>query len=711
MNLRQATVQAGGKAYGLARLLEAGFRVPEGFCVYAHSDQHQIVAAWKELQAQRVAVRSSSQQEDAHTQSCAGQFETVLDVSEEGELLRAVQRIRSSLTGSVIVQPMVNARVAGVVFTRDPTTAETCARVEAAPGRGDAVVSGHVRPAAWRCHRDNSLQLLDGPACLSDAEVLSVLQVSRRIQALLGGELDLEFAFAEDDQPWILQARPITASRDLREQLRQSEMARAAALSHPGGTVWSRHNLAETLPTPLPMTWSIVRRMLSLRGAYGRLYRDLGYDPDPSLQEQGVLDLICGRPYTNLSRAAGLYFKDFPFVAPLEAIRAHPQLAASPVPQVDLKWAGPGFWRRLPITIWKMFKAQYILENARLTFAHRFTQQIAPAYLARVRTWSLENLSTLDETALRQRLDTVVGAVVDDFAADSLKASAFAAQALARHGNRPVPAARPQAEADQAALLQAAARGQLDLAQLLEAIGHRGPAEMELAEPRWNEIPERLQAEVAQVKLRPDPPKTQKSDLKRWLSLRETARHWLMLGWAEIRRTLLALDRRLGLQGGIFWLQQEELARPDLELVAQRRQHHRILLSLACPVVLFSDDLEAIGRAPQAASQGGLSGTPLSWGSAEGPALVVGHVDEIPPDAHGYVLVCPSTDPGYTMAMTRCVALVVETGGALSHGAIVARELGLPAVANIPIHTLTTGQSLRVDGHSGLVTRLSSAGH
>ena len=124
-------------------------------------------------------------------------------------------------------------------------------------------------------------------------------------------------------------------------------------------------------------------------------------------------------------------------------------------------------------------------------------------------------------------------------------------------------------------------------------------------------------------------------------------------------------------------------------------------------MVLFSDDLEAIGRPPATASTGdGLMGTPLSWGSAEGPALAVGHVDEIPQDAHGYVLVCPSTDPGYTLAMTRSVALVVETGGVLSHGAIVARELGLPAVSNIPIHTLTSGQQLRVDGQTGQVTRL-----
>jgi pyruvate,water dikinase len=711
MNLRSATAEAGGKAQALAQLLEAGFRVPEGFCVYAHSQDAEIVQAWRALQAPRVAVRSSSQQEDARTQSCAGHFETVLDVALEEELLLAVKRIRASLSGSVIVQVMVPARVAGVVFTRDPTTSEVCARVEAAPGRGDALVSGHVRPAAWRFYSPDRLQLLEGPACLSPTEVLTLLEVCGRIQALFESELDLEFAFGDDEQPWILQARPITASHDLREQLRQGEIARAAALAYPGGTCWSRHNLAETLPTPLPMSWSLVRRMLSLGGAYGRLYRDLGYDPDPCLHEEGVLDLICGRPYFNLSRGARLYFKDFPLVAPIQALRANPRLAAQAAPQVDLKQAGPGFWRRLPATLWKMVRAQYVLENARLTFAHRFTQQIAPAFVARMRTWSLENLADLEPETLRQRLERVVAAVVDDFAADSLKASAFAAQALARHGQQPLPAVRLLPEADQAGLMQRAARGQLSLAELLEAIGHRGPAEMEVAEPRWSEIPERLAQQVAAVRPRPESARVDHGELARWLSLRETARHWLMLGWAEIRRNLLALDRRLGLQGGIFWLHLEELCGPDLDKIAQRRQHHRLLLSIPCPVVLFSDDLEAIGRAPAPSAQGGgLRGTPLSWGSAEGPALVVGHVDEIPTEAQGYVLVCPSTDPGYTLAMTRCLALVVETGGVLSHGAIVARELGLPAVSNIPIHQLASGQRLRVDGQTGLVTPLPEDG-
>ena len=81
------------------------------------------------------------------------------------------------------------------------------------------------------------------------------------------------------------------------------------------------------------------------------------------------------------------------------------------------------------------------------------------------------------------------------------------------------------------------------------------------------------------------------------------------------------------------------------------------------------------------------------------------HPHEVPLDASGYVLVCPSTDPGYTLAMARAVALVVATGGVLSHGAIVARELGLPAVSNIPVEAVTPGTWLHVDGQSGHVTR------
>ena len=125
--------------------------------------------------------------------------------------------------------------------------------------------------------------------------------------------------------------------------------------------------------------------------------------------------------------------------------------------------------------------------------------------------------------------------------------------------------------------------------------------------------------------------------------------------------------------------------------------------------MLFSDDLDAIGRPPPPPDGADtLAGVPLSAGVAEAPALVL---DEPPQGAAPpgpYVLVCPSTDPAWVPLFVNARALVMETGGVLSHGAIVAREFGLPAVAGLPdIHRrLRSGQRLRVDGGRGTVAVL-----
>src|SRR5262245_7512020 len=106
-----------------------------------------------------------------------------------------------------------------------------------------------------------------------------------------------------------------------------------------------------------------------------------------------------------------------------------------------------------------------------------------------------------------------------------------------------------------------------------------------------------------------------------------------------------------------------------------------------------------------------MQGVPLSAGVAEGPALVLEHPHASDLPGEDYVLVCPSTDPAWVPLFVKAKALVMETGGVLSHGAIVAREFGLPAVAGLPGATerLKTGQMLRVDGGRGTVTIVSSA--
>ncbi len=122
---------------------------------------------------------------------------------------------------------------------------------------------------------------------------------------------------------------------------------------------------------------------------------------------------------------------------------------------------------------------------------------------------------------------------------------------------------------------------------------------------------------------------------------------------------------------------------------------------------MFSDDLEAIGRDVALTGANVLQGVPLSAGSAQGPAWVLS--DGVAAPTERYILVCPSTDPAFVPLFAGACGLIVETGGMLSHGAILAREFGLPAVAGITDvnRRFRTGERLRLDGDTGTVLVLS----
>jgi pyruvate,water dikinase len=198
-----------------------------------------------------------------------------------------------------------------------------------------------------------------------------------------------------------------------------------------------------------------------------------------------------------------------------------------------------------------------------------------------------------------------------------------------------------------------------------------------------------------------------------YLGLREAAKHYMMMGYALIRAALVELGRRFGLGDGIFFLELSEIPRliegGDVATlrrqVDQRRRQRKMQLAIHAPPVIFSDDLESIGRPVVIEGAAELKGTPVSFGAFEGAALVL--TEPVAPAgvADGFVLVCPSTDPAWVPLFLRAKALVMETGGVLSHGAIVAREFGIPAVAGFPdlCAKIRTGQRLRVDGTSGLV--------
>jgi pyruvate,water dikinase len=586
-------------------------------------------------------------------------------------------------------------------------------------------------------------------ACLDDAQLAKLVELGRRAEAIYGTPCDLEWALL-GEQFWLLQMRPITAgSARGREQVRREEIAALAAKAEAGGTVWSRFNLAEVLPEPTPMTWDIVRGFLSGRGGLGLMYRDLGFCPDRARDSECIYDLVCGRPFCNLSREPVMYANGLPLEHAFAALKADPRKALYPKAQVNWSRAGWRFWLSFPLIFFRSMRLARRLRQVQQNFARHFREKVLPAFATETAVEACADLSCLSDLALLDRLEHWIKRTLCDFARDSLKPTALAAALMTELeekltkvlGQRQSESAlrtcimtvRPDLETDLANALQDLAVGRIDRSSFLEKFGHRGYREMELSAPRWAENATALEAlnigqlavsETPQDSLLtrgslPTPVWETLERLRTQLALRETAKHYLMKGYGLIRRILLELDRRHGLDGGIFYLTTAELPRLEAgenlaPLIAERQRRRGLALSIEVPQVLFSDDLQVIGRrgdeTPGSQKANRLQGIGLSAGIAEGPALVLHQpLDESLP-SEPYILVCPSTDPAWVPLFANARGLVMETGGILSHGAIVAREFGLPAVAGIPevCRLLYSGQRLRVDGATGAVYILTN---
>jgi pyruvate,water dikinase len=200
---------------------------------------------------------------------------------------------------------------------------------------------------------------------------------------------------------------------------------------------------------------------------------------------------------------------------------------------------------------------------------------------------------------------------------------------------------------------------------------------------------------------------------------REMPKFCMVLLFARVRALLwpvgeeLMKSGRLESAGDIFFITLPEarlaLAGEDLRSVVRERRasYTREARRRHVPRVLLSDGTEPTAGMPDASKMacGILQGTPASGGVATARARVI--LD--PTGARlkpGEILVAPSTDPGWTPLFLTAGGLVMEMGGAMSHGAVVAREYGIPAVVGVPDATegIVTGQQITVDGATGTIT-------
>ncbi|MFE5839437.1 PEP/pyruvate-binding domain-containing protein [Arthrobacter sp. NPDC056493] len=804
---------AGGKGAALGELLRHGFPVPPGFIVTTHAyrsllaetglgaamdgmDQNmrdggalralfarfvmpaplrtEIGAGYAALGGGAVAVRSSATAEDLPGAAFAGQQDTFLNVVGEEAVAKAVADCWASLwtdraiayrqrqgidprevTIAVVVQKMVPADVAGVMFTANPVTGERGEIVvDASPGLGEAVVSGRVVPEHYVLDRTGRIRsfrpgggevvirpdagggTVEQPGSRSPVPSLAVDQLreladlGRRAQEHFSRPQDIEWALA-GGRVHVLQSRPMTA-----------------------------------LP-PQPLRLNPVQRRVG--PFFIEMFQERPYPLDVSgWMEQGILAM--------LHRMAGSVGVRFPGVGELlpEEDGVVVQLVP-PVPRFTFRTLAAPLSlarraRQFKLANWKndsrftTFLEQVDRLNARDPEPMRWPEVVG---VARESFATMRGITDLRSSylpgvflpMLRLRLMLLLLGRVR--LASALVAGAETMTSRANRSLEQLAAmvradpglAAAFASSDGTALLQLVeqdpshAAFRAAFAGFLREYGNRETVSVVLSSsPTWSDAPDvvlglvkvllgqrpatadQTGAALAELKRHPllrfGPVRRQVlaavDDARAGMAFREDSHFYATKVIPPMRRAYRELGRRLVAAGvvddvkDVYHLrfgELEAIADDSGALPASVRQRYRPLVQaraarrrelegipLLDTALLFKDRRSAAGVL--------VSGTPASRGRAEGPVRIVRGPDEFGRLHSGDVLVCPYTNPSWTPLFQRAAAVVVDMGGLGSHAAIVAREYGIPAVMGTGTGTgiLAEGQRVIVDGSAGTVS-------
>ncbi len=687
----------GGKAKQLVELQLAGFNVPDFLC--SPPDLAKAI----EVLGLPVAVRSSASAEDGRDVSFAGQFQSFLNLRSLEEVTTAVRRCQASVRApsvmeysrrsgidprtlrmAVIVQRMIQPELAGVAFTVNPATGAEEVVIEACAGLADALLAGHQAA-------------LPAGHPLLEQHRAEITRVAQAIQRHFGSPQDIEFAI-EDGRLFILQARPIT----------RIQFA-------PGTGEWTNADFRDggvSSDVCTPLMWSLYDYIwdASLKEFLRDIHLWRGDFPAGRM--------CFGRPYWNLgavkqclAKLPGFNEREFDRDLSVqvnyegEGVRT-PVTLRGVLRALPTVLAVPGVWRRqeefdhaflaggfdalqrrhaqLPVDLDGGF-ARLIHEDYRTTETNYF-RTIFCASLAKIAF--LESFPDADYAALVSALPPM------------------------RH-LEPTHALRAMA-----------ARGETDVTPLMRAFPHRGRRELDIRAPRWDEdrewvstllqqhaggagsdprpayVAARARAEAALPWRKRRSFARKLYRLRHFLWLREEMRDLSSRMYHVIRRYVLAIAERRGLGDDIFFMTFADIIADRRGEVEAHRQTYESYRNFRPPNEIggrFTFD-------PQP-THGALRGIGASGGRVRGVARVARTIEEAMSVEKGAILVCPFTDPGWTPVLDRVAGVITETGGLLSHAAVICREYGIPAVLGVPDATtrIPNGAAIVLHGSEGFV--------
>jgi pyruvate,water dikinase len=601
-------------------------------------------------------------------------------------------------------------------------------------------------------------------ACIRDAQVLDLARLGLDVEKYYRTPVDVEWGIAEG-RVVLLQSRPVRGLDVLRAvpKIRDEEVKRLETLAagRPKAA-WAIHNLAETLPAPTPLTWDIVGHGFMGKG-FLKLYHDLGFIPSDRVLREGFLELIAGRIYSDVERSAELFFANLPMEYDLGSNGASAELLLDRPTRFNVEKAGLGFLLKLPLTVFQMIRAGRVMKRVIRTGLADLQHRVLPSFEQYLKQARSRPLSGMTDDQVIVELTEREHIALNEFGPEFLKPGFLAGYYHGRllatlemvlgptEGRALAATLLAGLEGDKTVesniALYRVAKGELTLEAYLAEYGHRAVNELELSEPRWSEDPgyprqrirqlgqtggtspvelherkkhERAQAELTLGKVLDSGGAASlegevREDLagaQRHMPWRETCKHHFIRGVALVRETSEVLAERWDLGKDLYFLRRNELARFSqdrsrlLEEIQARKLRWTAFQRIEAPEILRGRDLQALGREEKrsASDDGVFTGTGVAAGVGTGMARILRSPTEAGELTQGYVLVCPTTDPSWTPLFVHAAGVVVERGGMLSHGAIVARDFGIPAVV-LPGATklIADGTMIRIDGNKGRV--------
>ena len=747
------------------------------------------------------AVRSSATSEDLPTASFAGQHDTYLNVVGPAAILQHVSRCWGSLFSeravtyrvpngfdhrkvqmAVVVQEMIFPQAAGILFTADPVTSNRkIISVEASLGLGEALVSGLVNPDVYKV-RDGEVvaktvatkqlaihtssaggtqehaiepERQEQPA-LTDAQVVRLAQLGRRIEAHFGRPQDIEWCLADDDFR-IVQSRPITTLFPI--------PAAGDRENHVYVSVGHQQMMTDPMK-PLGLSLWQLTALVPMYEAGGRLFVDVTPRLASSASRAGVIEVL-GRSDPLIGDALrtiverGDFIPSLPDEGPGGAPASAPPapIETDPAIVAELIRHNRASVARLKCDIRTKsgsalldFILADIQELKRILFDPRSHQAFMTAMEA-ARWLNEQLLAWLGDT---NAADTLTQSVPDNVTSEMGLALLDVADVVRPHADVVAFLENVEDEdfLDELPKLAGGREARDAIQAYLATYGMRCVGEIDITNPRWSERPtaivpmilgnvknfepgagkrrleqgrqqawEKEQELLERVRLLPDgerkagETKRMIDRVRTFIGYREYPKYGIASRYFVYKQALLDEAERLvqahvlSEKEDIFYLTLQELHdvvrthHVDVQLIRQRKDAFTSYQALTPPRVLTSDG-EVIDGAYRRDDlpDGVLVGLPASAGTIEGRARVIVDIAQADLES-GDILVTAYTDPSWTPLFVAIAGLVTEVGGLMTHGAVIAREYGLPAVVGVERATqrIRDGQRIRVHGTHGYV--------